>query len=67
MRLHPDDPADPYVFRIDMADLGKPTLPVVFARRNDGRRPVDRLCFGEMVFHKRTSSHRQRRQRKGAP
>ena len=30
MPLIPDDPKDPYVFRVDMSVAGKGTLPVVF-------------------------------------
>jgi CubicO group peptidase (beta-lactamase class C family) len=50
MRLHPDDPDDPYVFRIDMSEMGRPTLPVVLT--------PDRLCFGEIVLRKRRTSPR---------
>lgn len=53
MRLHPDDPDDPYVFRIDMSEMGKPPMPVVFAGGSPGRQPAARLCFGETVFHRR--------------
>lgn len=52
MRLHPDDPADPYAFRVDMSEIGKPSMPVVFAGPGD-HQPVERLCFGETVFRKR--------------
>lgn len=37
MRLHADDGADPYLFRIDLSDMGMGTMPVVFARGADGR------------------------------
>jgi CubicO group peptidase (beta-lactamase class C family) len=50
LRLHPADPSDPYVFRVDMADVGKPAMPVVFAKAAG---TVERLCFGETVFLKR--------------
>lgn len=40
MRLHPDDPDDPQVFRIDLSDVGMGTMPVVFARRAG-----DSRCF----------------------
>lgn len=29
--LYPDDPKDPYVFRVDISEAGLGTLPVVFA------------------------------------
>jgi CubicO group peptidase (beta-lactamase class C family) len=54
MRLYPDDPDDPYVFRIDMSEMGKPPMPVVFTAGSGGaQRPAERLCFGETVFHRR--------------
>jgi CubicO group peptidase (beta-lactamase class C family) len=53
LTLHPDDPDDPLVFRVDMSEMGKPPLPVVFGGRSPGLRPADRLCFGETVFHRR--------------
>ena len=52
LRLHPDDPEDPYVFRVDMAEMGMATVPVVFSRDSLGRHGGVRLCFGEMVFEK---------------
>jgi CubicO group peptidase (beta-lactamase class C family) len=53
MRLYPDDPYDPYVYRIDMSDMGQPPMPVVFTGGSDGAQPAERLCFGETVFHRR--------------
>jgi CubicO group peptidase (beta-lactamase class C family) len=35
-RLHADDPADPYLFRLDLTDLGYGTWPVAFSRNGDG-------------------------------
>ena len=35
--LHPDDPADPDVFRVDLTDFGLPTARIIFSRR-PGRR-----------------------------
>lgn len=55
LRLHPADSRDPYVFRVDMSDVGKPPMPVVFARAEDG---VDHLCFGETVLRKRSLKSR---------
>jgi CubicO group peptidase (beta-lactamase class C family) len=52
MRLHPDDPDDPYVFRVDLAEMGMPTIPVVFSRDSRHEQRGVRLCFGEMVFEK---------------
>ena len=53
MHLCPDDPEDPYVFRIDMSEMGKPPMPVVFTGGSDGAQPAERLCFGETVFPRR--------------
>jgi hypothetical protein len=53
MPLHPDDPDDPYVFRIDMSEMGKPSLPVAFTPASDGSGPAQRFCFGQSVFHRR--------------
>ena len=53
MVLHPDHPDDPRVFRIDMSEMGRPPLPVVFSGGPPGLQPADRLCFGETVFHRR--------------
>jgi hypothetical protein len=40
MPLHADDGDDPYVYRIDLSDVGMGTLPLVFARGTAGR-----TCF----------------------
>jgi hypothetical protein len=53
MRLYPDDPDDPYLFRIDMSDMAKPPMPVAFTLAHDGSGPAQRLCFGQSVFHRR--------------
>jgi CubicO group peptidase (beta-lactamase class C family) len=37
LSLHPDDPADPYSFRIDMSAFGMGSSKVVFSRNADGR------------------------------
>jgi CubicO group peptidase (beta-lactamase class C family) len=50
LRLFAADPGDPYVFPVDMAGVGKPPMPVVFVKSAG---TVERLCFGETVFHKR--------------
>lgn len=36
-RLHADDPADPYLFRLDLTGDGLGTWPVAFGRGGDGR------------------------------
>jgi len=36
-RLHADDPADPYRFRLDLTGEGLGTWPVAFSRGGDGR------------------------------
>ncbi|WP_142031090.1 serine hydrolase domain-containing protein [Arthrobacter sp. SLBN-112] len=59
MRLHPDDPDDPYVFRVDMSDVGLGTLPVVFTGTPDtGRR---QLLMDVMAFEKRPDVRNPRR------
>jgi hypothetical protein len=35
-RLHADDPADPYLFRLDLTGLDRGTWPVAFGRDGDG-------------------------------
>jgi CubicO group peptidase (beta-lactamase class C family) len=60
MRLHPDDPDDPYVFLIDMSEMGKPPMPVVFGGSSDSGGPAERLCFGESVFHRRPHARNPR-------
>ena len=63
MRLLPDDPADPYVFRIDLSDIGMGTMPVVFARG-----AVDGRCFfmDLMEFDKQPDALNPRRLAAGA-
>jgi CubicO group peptidase (beta-lactamase class C family) len=45
-RLHADDPGDPYLFRLDLSDLGLGTWPVAFSRNGDGT--VAALHLGSM-------------------
>ena len=52
MRLYPDDPFDPAVFRVDFSALGKGTLRVVF-RGVDARATKPRLQMDGMSFQKR--------------
>jgi CubicO group peptidase (beta-lactamase class C family) len=35
-RLHADDPGDPYLFRLDLTDLGRGTWPIAFSRDDGG-------------------------------
>jgi CubicO group peptidase (beta-lactamase class C family) len=58
MRLHPDDPNDPHVFRVDFSALGMGTLPVVFTTEA-GR--VRRLWLDLMGFDKRPDGRNPRR------
>jgi CubicO group peptidase (beta-lactamase class C family) len=57
--LHPDDPDDPAVFRVDMSEMGLATMPVVLT--------PDRLCFGEIVLRRRGAAARTRSDRAGTP
>jgi hypothetical protein len=52
MRLHPDDPDDPRVFRVDLSGLGKGTLRVVFREAPDDR-DAPRLLMAGMSLRKR--------------
>jgi CubicO group peptidase (beta-lactamase class C family) len=45
-RLHADDPGDPYLFRLDVTELGLGTWPVAFSRNSDGT--VAALHLGSM-------------------
>jgi hypothetical protein len=64
MRLHPDDPHDPYVFRVNLSALGMGTLPVVFATgAADG---VARFWLDLMAFEKRPDVRNPRRLAAGA-
>jgi CubicO group peptidase (beta-lactamase class C family) len=60
MPLHPDDPTDPYAFRVDLSALGMGTLPVIFATTEAGRR-VHRLWLDLMAFEKRPDARNPRR------
>ena len=52
MRLHPDDPDDPRVFRVDLSGLGKGTLRVVFSGGPDAGTAL-RLLMDGMALRKR--------------
>ncbi len=57
MPLIPDDPKDPYVFRVDMSVAGKGTLPVVF----DAAADPPQLSLSAMSFRKRPNALNPRR------
>ena len=65
MPLHPDDPKDPYAFRVDLSSLGMGTLPLVFT--TDGTGPgVRSLWLDLMRFDKRPDVRNPRRLAVGA-
>lgn len=51
-RLYPDDPADPYVFRVDFSAMGLGDLRAVFASDSPSAQP-QRLLMDGMAFEKR--------------
>lgn len=51
--LYPDDAEDPYVFRIDLSDLGVGTSRVVFSRTREPRVTAFHLDFVPLSFDKR--------------
>jgi CubicO group peptidase (beta-lactamase class C family) len=55
--LHPDDPADPDVFRLDLSGLGLATMRVVFSRGPDGRAESVHVDRGQLLSARRP--HRQ--------
>ncbi|HEX5524726.1 MAG TPA: serine hydrolase domain-containing protein [Pedococcus sp.] len=65
MPLHPDDPKDPYAFRVDFSALGMGTLPVIFSTTGAGSR-VHRLWLDLMAFEKRPDVRNPRRLAAGA-
>ena len=50
--LHPDDPADPYVFRVELPWFGIGTARVVFSRDPAGTVTALHVDVGSMSFHK---------------
>lgn len=52
MALRPDDPDDPYQFRVDMSAAGQGTMPVVFDPTSD----PPRLSLATMSFRKRPNA-----------
>ena len=65
MPLHPDDPKDPYAFRVDLSSLGMGTLPVVFTTLGAEPR-VGGLWLDLMRFDKRPDARNPRRLAAGA-
>jgi CubicO group peptidase (beta-lactamase class C family) len=60
LRLYPDDPDDPWVFRVEFPDFGK-TSRVVFSRRPEDEGAPMRLLLDVMSFHKRPEVRNPRR------
>jgi hypothetical protein len=50
--LHPDDPEDPYVFRVELPWFGIGTARVVFSRRPSGIVTALHVDVGSMSFHR---------------
>jgi hypothetical protein len=50
--LHPDDAADPYVFRVELPWFGIGTARVVFSREPGGATKAVHLDAGVLSFHK---------------
>jgi CubicO group peptidase (beta-lactamase class C family) len=66
MWLHPDDPDDPRVFRVDLAGLGLGTLPLVFAPGDELHGQEPRLFLNGMSLAKRPDARNPRRWATGA-
>lgn len=68
MRLHPDDPEDPYVFRVDLSETGMGTLPLVFTgpEHTGWVGPGPGFVLDLMDFHKRPDSRNPLRLARGA-
>ena len=60
LRLYPDDPDDPWVFRVEFPDFGK-TSRVVFSRGPEDEGAPMRLLLDVMSFHKRSEVRNPRR------
>ncbi len=61
-RLHPDDPDDPDVFRIDFSDVGgPPPLRVVFSDGSGDTAPAPRLLMQGIALRKRPDTLNPRR------
>jgi len=64
-RLHPDDPDDPYIFRIELPWLGIGTCRVLFGNTPDGVTGLH-MEFGPLSFDKRPAATNPRRWATGA-
>ena len=53
LRLYPDDPEDPQVFRVDLSESGKPPTPVVFSRDPEAEGAPMRLLMLGMSLQQR--------------
>jgi len=65
MRLHPEDPDDPWVFRVEVPEYGI-NLRVVFSRSPERGRTVTRLLTDMFSFEKRPDARNPRRLAGGA-
>lgn len=65
MRLYPDDPDDPWVFRVELPAYGK-NYRVVFAGRPEGEGTATRLLLEVLSFQKRPDIQNPRRSLNGA-
>lgn len=66
LRLLPDDPDDPWVFRADSSALGYPSPRVVFAGAEGADAPASRLAIDSTVFQRRPDIRNPRRLMRGA-
>jgi hypothetical protein len=65
MRLYPDDPDDPWVFRVEIPEYGKHCRIVFTGGRDTGNQPM-RLLLEVMSFQKRPDARNPRRWVNGA-
>ena len=65
MRLHPEDPDDPWVFRVEMPEYAI-NLRVVFSQSPERGRTVTRLLTDMFSFQKRPDARNPRRLAGGA-
>ena len=65
MRLYPDDPGDPWAFRVEMPEYGI-NLRVVFSQSPENGRTVTRLLTDMFSFRKRPDARNPRRLAGGA-
>jgi CubicO group peptidase (beta-lactamase class C family) len=60
LRLYPDDPGDPKVFRAELSEFGM-SVPVVFSEASEDGVTATRLLMDLMSFHKRPDVRNPRR------